>query len=364
MIDKKKISDKFYKQLRSGDDIHRETDLSFDELIDKYYNITDEKLHKNHICILRDVSNNDKAFNEIIEYYRNFSEDSKRIDFNTPCENCDLECCNNINVNFNFFAAVFITDLFNRRFTYNSDMNAELTNLFFKQFYIEENEIKFNEKRMMTLFIDYDIEVLEEGLTLNETLTNIKTLLEVKNYLISFKNRFNNLSDEKITEIKTHINFTNNKLEFYQNIYDLEKQEQLLLENNDKKVQDDNPNYLVKKTKSEIILAKLNKYGFSELEMLKNINIINLAIHIFNKKTFSYKVAYLYHLGLVKHLNENYCDSSIELNKILADILNTSSREIAGNINVLNCANSTEKKTRYDADEQLEKVIEHYQTIS
>ncbi len=221
----KKALEKIYDKIRSEDDIHKEVNLSFDELIDKHYNLTDKKLPKNHICILRDVANNNnKEFDKVIEYYRNFSEDSKRIDFNTPCKNCDLKCCNNIDINFNFFAAVFVMDLWNRRHSYSHNDNVNLFELFLKQFYIEENKIKFNEDRMNSLFLDYDMEIIDFKLSKNDTVTNIKALLEIKNYLLSINTRYNNLQSEKIKQIETMIDFVNNKLEHYQNIHSIQKE--------------------------------------------------------------------------------------------------------------------------------------------
>lgn len=222
----KKALERLYDKIRSGDDINKEVNLSFDELIDKYYNVTEVKLPKNHICILRDIANNDNEFNKLIEYYRSFSEDSKLINFNTPCESCNLECCNNINVNFNFYSALFVMDLWNRRFLYSPVDNSKLLQLFFKQFYIDENEIKFDEDRMLKLFCDYDIEVIERELLNNDSLANIKTLLILKDYYLTIESRYNNLNNEKIKEVKPYIDFIDIKLEYYNNIYKIEKEEE------------------------------------------------------------------------------------------------------------------------------------------
>ena len=231
-----KVIKKFYDKLRSGEDIRKESQLSFDEIINKYYNLSEEKLDKNHICILRDLCNNDKEFDEVIFFYRNISEDSKIINYNKPCDNCSLNCCNNIDVSFNFYVAVFIMDLFNRRFSYNAEINKELTNLFFKQFYIEEDKVKFNEEKMINLFIDYDLEILDNELLKNDSLSNVKMLLNLKNHLSSLENRYNSLSNDNSNEIRTQINFVSSKLEYYKNIYDIEKEERLIVEKKVKEV--------------------------------------------------------------------------------------------------------------------------------
>ena len=129
-------------------------------------------------------------------------------------------------VNFNFYSALFVMDLWNRRFLYSPVDNSKLLQLFFKQFYIDENEIKFDEDRMLKLFCDYDIEVIERELLNNDSLANIKTLLILKDYYLTIESRYNNLNNEKIKEVKPYIDFIDIKLEYYNNIYKIEKEEE------------------------------------------------------------------------------------------------------------------------------------------
>jgi hypothetical protein len=217
-----KILDILYKKLRDGNDTNSETDISFDDLINENYNYTDIRLAKNHICILREYFNNNEVFDEHIKYFRNFSDESILINWNTTCANCELGCSNNINLVFNFFAALFIMAIHIRSNLYDEKIKNELSVLFFKQFFLLDDNLNFNEDRMLKILIDYDLEIAEKNLLENDNLSNLKSLITIKDFLISMKNRYNNLSEEKLTEINIHIDWTNNKLEYFEKMYALE----------------------------------------------------------------------------------------------------------------------------------------------
>ena len=117
----------------------------------------------------------------------------------------------------------------------------------------------------------------------------------------------------------------------------------------------------VKPTNVSSILLELNKYGFSDLEKLTRINVKELVNHIFGKKT-PFQIAYLYYLGFVKHLDDNYCETHTELHTLLATILNINSRAVRGNVNGLRNEKSKDRN-RYTAHKHLEEVEKHYEKV-
>ena len=125
------------------------------------------------------------------------------------------------------------------------------------------------------------------------------------------------------------------------------------------------PNYMdkakFKKEKHEIVLPKLSEYKFEELEKNYLLDTKSLAKHIFSKK-LPYQVAYLDYLGFIENINKNYSKSKTEANKLLSKILDTTERQIRGNVNVLN-PNSKEDKTKYTSHLHKDNVEKHYLSL-
>jgi len=115
------------------------------------------------------------------------------------------------------------------------------------------------------------------------------------------------------------------------------------------------------KEKYEIILLKLIKYKFDELQMVSDVDLKILVKHIFENKQ-PYQIAYLNFLGFIDNINDKYCNSKSEGYKLLAKILDTNERAIKGHINVLNPISKEDRK-KYTSHLHKDNVQKHYQSL-
>lgn len=103
-------------------------------------------------------------------------------------------------------------------------------------------------------------------------------------------------------------------------------------------------------------------FGLTPILILKENaqqSLIDLLIH----NETPYQIAMLEHLGFINHLSDNYFNTKKKLYDFLGRLLNNvSERTIKGNINTLN-PRSNEKKERYTAHLDKEKVEKDYNSL-
>ncbi len=117
-------------------------------------------------------------------------------------------------------------------------------------------------------------------------------------------------------------------------------------------------------TITEKLKAALGEYGFYKLELIKELkeDNLNLLILEISKNQLPYKIAMLDFLGFIEHLRKEHFTIKAEVHKKLANLLDSSSREIKGNINVLNPVSNEDRK-RYTADQYSERVKRDYNKL-
>ena len=115
---------------------------------------------------------------------------------------------------------------------------------------------------------------------------------------------------------------------------------------------------------TSILTEKLNENKFFELEKVNKLNETSKEklIEFISTNEVPYQIAMFDFLGFITYINKEYCNTKQELNKILAEILNSTERTIKGNISVLNDF-SKENKERYTSYNYKETVIIDYQKL-
>lgn len=108
----------------------------------------------------------------------------------------------------------------------------------------------------------------------------------------------------------------------------------------------------------------LKENGYFNLQMIKELplgsqeRIIALLIN----NDIPYQIAFLEYTGFINHLKKEYCQTQIELFQFLSEMLDTSPRNVRGNVNVLN-EYSKENKKRFKAHSYKVIVKNDYQKL-
>ncbi len=172
----------------------------------------------------------------------------------------------------------------------------------------------------------------------------------LKTSLIKLQGRISTCNDEEEKKkLNRYVDFIKTEIIFF----DSSNAE---LENNKKTI--------TIQSKTEKLKSELQKYGFFDLEMTKNLcngsseEIINLLIG----KELPYKIAMIDFLGFVRHLEKEHTNTKNDLYKCISEIFNTDIRRVKGNLLVLNPI-SKENKTRYTAYCHKETVQKDYQKL-
>ncbi len=117
-------------------------------------------------------------------------------------------------------------------------------------------------------------------------------------------------------------------------------------------------------TNTENLKKKLSKYGFNSISKVEalNDNSRDKLIQMISQNDHPYQVSMFNYLGFIKHLQKEYSDSMVELDKIISDLLDFSERSAKGNRLVLD-EYSKENRSRYTAHHHKEKVEKDYQRL-
>ena len=354
--------DEHYNFLSNLDEILNDENFNELEVLNDFFKSANFKINKKPVCLIREFLNDDELF--FVEMQK-FYDKTVLAGFNDKeicCKECKFNCSDNICTEFKKSAFFFVMFLLTQIHFMGINDRKKFVIKFFYDFNFINDEWSWDFEKTYSRILNFSMYSIDKSFSANkDTFKNVKDLNEINDELITTKSMMNNLVNEKIAPFENYVIYFEKKLISYKTKYELEKEEQANVNiiSKDKEVKE----FELKKIKSEIILEKLNEYGFSELPMLKDVDIKKLAMHIFNNKTYPYKVAYLYHLGFIDYLKDNYFTKGVELHKKLADIIGTTAREIGGNINVLTSRISNDNKTLYKAVIMLEKVKENYQTI-
>lgn len=120
------------------------------------------------------------------------------------------------------------------------------------------------------------------------------------------------------------------------------------------------------KTKAQILNETLYKYGFFELEKLKQLSEQNqnILVQLISDSKLPYVIAMLDYLDYFTYLEKNHFTTKYRLYIEVSKWFNSDKegRAVKGNINSL-LKNSTENKTRYTAFKHKEKVIRDYEEL-
>lgn len=122
----------------------------------------------------------------------------------------------------------------------------------------------------------------------------------------------------------------------------------------------------VKDTKEVILKNQLIKYGFLEIDKLKELseeNVNKLFNNLYNNK-LPYQIAMLDFLGFFNHLQNNYFINKIDMHKKVSEWFgkDKNGRTIRGNINSLT-EHSEENKGRYTAHIHKQSVADFYDNL-
>lgn len=119
-------------------------------------------------------------------------------------------------------------------------------------------------------------------------------------------------------------------------------------------------------TKTERIKAELGKYGFFGLPKVKQLSEPNKQnlVELISANGLPYSIAMFDFLGFLKHLETEYFETKLKLNKEVAKWFNSDKdgRHVKGNISVLSDF-SRENKDKYTAHIHKEKVNTDYQNL-
>ncbi|QXP71048.1 hypothetical protein H0I29_02845 [Polaribacter sp. R2A056_3_33] len=338
------------------------------EILDDYFYIKDRQKH--HICQLKEIYDNDSVFDEIINSHK-ISENlfvGKVLD--SPCDKCTSFCSKNVSPFFNCVSYFVSINIQNKLNSNNQFEMQKLINHFFTLFSVENETYFFDFEKMWKYFADYDISQEEKELSKNDIIQNMEYLNEYKNVLNTVEIRMSTILNKEFKTFAPQIKFIENKEKYFDRALFINIKKDLLKKDNQSTNNlgsdianfENDSNNNPRKTKSQIILEKLNQYGFSKLEILKDREITPLIEHIFINTKAPYQIAYLWFLGFVNNLDEEYCKSQKEIHELLEKITDIPRRSVRGNINGIRNEFSTDRR-RYTAYKHIEDVKKHYQTL-
>lgn len=120
---------------------------------------------------------------------------------------------------------------------------------------------------------------------------------------------------------------------------------------------------VIEKPKNSVI-SELEKYGLFDLHKTKGFNTDQRQVleQLLIEKQLPYKIALLSYLGFFEYAIDKHFKSQFGLIRALEKMLNSSTREIKGNINVLK-QYSKENKSRYTSHLHKKEVEKDYQNI-
>jgi len=117
-------------------------------------------------------------------------------------------------------------------------------------------------------------------------------------------------------------------------------------------------------TKTDKLKAELGKYGFFELQKVKQLSEPNKQslVELISTNDLPYSIAMVEYLGFIKHLKAEHFTTDYKLFKAVANWFEVDERAVKGNIYVLN-EFSKENRTRYTADQQKQIVQKNYEAL-
>lgn len=183
------------------------------EVLDDYFYITERKIH--HLCILKEIFDDDFLFEEIIDSHRISEEFMTDKIADKACCKCTSFCSKNVSPFFNYVTYLVSINIQNKL---NSDNNAEMKNLInhcFNLFSIKNNIYSFDFPRMWNYFADYDISQEDKYLSKNETIDNLEYLNELKDLMNTIEVRISAIHDKKIKVYNSHKKFIKNKEKYF-----------------------------------------------------------------------------------------------------------------------------------------------------
>ena len=354
--------DEHYKFLSNIVEIFEDENYNELEVMNDFFKSANFKINKKTICLIKEFLNDDELFFVEMEKFYDKTISAEFTDQEICCKGCKFNCSDNVYRKFKNSAFFFMMLLLPQiHFMSNNDRKNFIIK-FFKEFNLIDGEWRWDLDKTYARILNFNMFITDKLLSSNnDTFKNIKDLNEINDQLNTSKSIINNLVNETIAPLENYAIFFEKKLISYKTKYELEKEEQanFCIISKNREIKD----FEIEKTKSEIILEKLNNYGFSELEMVSNINITSLIEHIFIETDAPYQLAYLWHLGFVKHLRNNYFISSWEkLYDKLAIISDIKPRRVKGNILGLKSEKSKDRKN-YEAYKHIENIQKHYQTL-
>jgi hypothetical protein len=342
------------------------------ELLDGYF-YSEKKKVKHHICLIKDYLEDYSLFTSLVERYKVHSDYLITKKDNELCIGCMLNCANQIHPTFNFVCYFIILNIEVRGNSFHrQDKNTLIINCL-NLFSIKDEILVFDFEKMTRYFKEYDIKRIKSNLLAGKPIDNLDFLNKLSDLINEFDDEISVFSDEPTVKCSV-IRVIENKEKYYNKKIAIDglheksadceskKDNKKSKRSNSISTENSTPICKLKKTKSEIVLEKLNQYGFSELEILKDINIKFLVEHIFTNTKTPYKIAYLSYLGFIEKIDTEYCDSQKDLHKLLEKIIGVNERAVRGNINGINQKISKDR-IRYTAYKHIEKVKEHYQTL-
>lgn len=206
-------------------------------------------------------------------------------------------------------------------------------------------------------------ELIERGLSLKESfiekIKNDQKKIDGKqsklNYLINTKAEL----EQIIIEINFQDNYLTNIVKWCElEIERLELELPVSQTGNEQTKEKEFP----KQTKNERLTGELKKYGFFELELIKELPSKGKLLEILGDNKVPYKIAMLEFLGFINHLEDEYCNSKTDLWKLLSEIISIPERTAKGHVNALNDFSNEDKK-KYTSHIHKENVKKDYQKL-
>lgn len=119
------------------------------------------------------------------------------------------------------------------------------------------------------------------------------------------------------------------------------------------------------KNKYEVFVSEVQKYGFSDLDMVKCLSKSqqSMLIDKITGNKANYSVPMLVHIGFYKKLRKEYNLSDKNVFEIWSKALQKSDRTIKGQFNALK-PTSKEDKSRYNSEIYIDKVASDYKDIA
>jgi hypothetical protein len=330
------------------------------EAANKYFNFTDVEFTEHHLCLFRKYLNNDKLFKYYMDFYSDSSIHAIKKENKKYCETCVYNC-NKIDSTFSFLCLQFVVQVNTRKDVLDEKDLQNLSLKFLQKVYKKDGYVENNLNEISKLFFVYDSIEMEKDFLNNSNTTNLVNLYEQQNQIEVIKLQLSCEEDFVTSSLKIYSKFIKKKIQFYEKKVKVEKEISKKQNNKCRKEEKVAIDISIKKTKNTLILDKLNEYGFSKLETLKNIEIDEITNHIFNNSK-PYQIAYLEFLGFIKKLENDYCNSQNELHVLLAKLIGYTERAVRGNINGIKNSKSTDRD-RYTAHIHIENIKKHYEMI-